>query len=135
MAGSFDIIHAGYATMFEECGDNCDELVVALHNDPSLENGKEKPINSLIERTIVLLGISAVDDVYVYNTEEDLYNLLYYIKPNIRFIGDDYKDRADEITGHKMCIENFATELHIIKRNKLWSLTNLKQKLKDRYLK
>ena len=35
VASSFDILHPGYVMMLQECKDNCDYLVVGLHENPA----------------------------------------------------------------------------------------------------
>ena len=35
VASSFDILHPGYVMMLKECKDNCNYLVVGLHENPS----------------------------------------------------------------------------------------------------
>ena len=42
IASSFDIYHPGYALMLKECKDNCDYLVVALHDNPKSANQDKK---------------------------------------------------------------------------------------------
>ena len=37
IAGNFDVIHPGYIAMFKQCKANCDEFIVLLHSDPSIE--------------------------------------------------------------------------------------------------
>ena len=63
VASAFDIYHPGYAMMLKECKDNCDYLVVGLHDNPAWErDGKNSPILSLNERQIILKSISYIDE-------------------------------------------------------------------------
>lgn len=119
IAGNFDVIHPGYMKMFKECKEQCDELMVFLHSDPSLQRPEKlKPILSVEERMEILMGIRYIDYVIPYNTENDLIRLLLLYKPSIRFLGDDYKDK--EYTGKGMC------PIHWIVRNHNWSTTKFK---------
>ena len=103
IAGCFDIIHPGYIRMFKEAKENCDVLIIALHSDPSIERpNKLKPILSIEDRFELLDSIKYIDEIHVYNTEEDLHNLIFSLKPDIRFQGDDYKGRTD-YTGYGLC--------------------------------
>ena len=52
VAGNFDIIHPGYIKMFNEAKENCDCLVVLLHDDPTLERPKSIPINLSVMYTL-----------------------------------------------------------------------------------
>ena len=68
--GSFDILHPGYIKMFNEIKKHCDFLIVALHEDPSLDRkDKLKPILSIEERAGTLYALKAVNQVIPYFTE------------------------------------------------------------------
>ena len=87
--------------MLEECRNNCEYLIVGLQTDPTLDRDeKQKPIQSVYERFIQLRGVKYVDEIVVYETEADLMNVLRSVMPNVRFLGEDHKDRA--YTGHKI---------------------------------
>ena len=71
--GAFDLFHAGHVSMLSEAKQNCDYLIVAIQSDPSLEReGKNKPVQSLLERQIQVNACRYVDETIVYETEEDL---------------------------------------------------------------
>ena len=72
VAGAFDLIHPGYCKLFKFCKDHCTHLTVLLHDDPSLENNKMKPVHSLEERIEILKSIRYVDDVIPYTDEHQL---------------------------------------------------------------
>lgn len=92
IAGSFDIIHPGYIHMLKDAKRVCKYLIVALHDDPSIERPKTKvkPIFTKEERLGILMSIKFVDEVRFYQTEGDLVLLLLEIKPDIRIVGSDY---------------------------------------------
>jgi len=92
LAGAFDLIHPGYCRMFEWAKRYCDHLTILLHEDPSLEREKIKPVHTLDERIEILNSIKWIDDIIPYQTEEDLKNLLCNGKYDKRFLGEDYKD-------------------------------------------
>ena len=92
IASSFDIYHPGYALMLKECRENCDYLVAALHDNPKSANkDKNSPVMSLHERFLVLKSIRYIDEVAPYKDEDELKNLLKFYKPDVRFLGSDYK--------------------------------------------
>jgi glycerol-3-phosphate cytidylyltransferase len=121
--GAFDLCHAGHVLMFKECKEVCDYMIVGLHSDPSLDRTeKNKPIMSLEERLTILNSIKYIDEVVVYDTEEDLYKLLKENKLgiNIRIIGADWKDK--HFTGYDLPIENyFNTRDHCYSTSELRS--------------
>ena len=50
IAGNFDVIHPGYIHLFNECKEFCTELIILLHEDPSIERPEKlKPILNLDE--------------------------------------------------------------------------------------
>lgn len=101
--GAMDLLHAGHVLMLKECRSQCDYLIVGLQTDPSLDRPeKHKPIQSLEERRIQLEGCRYVDEVVVYETEADLITLLKKIKPDVRFLGADWKGK--KFTGYDLPI-------------------------------
>ena len=94
--GAFDLTHAGHYLMFEEIRKKCDFLIVGLHLDPSVDRkNKNKPIQTLEERMIQLEACKYIDKIIVYKTEVGLYELLKKLKPDIRFMGADWKNRPN----------------------------------------
>ncbi len=90
-AGNFDLLHPGYIYTFEYASRCCDRFIVFLHTDPSAtRNTKYKPVIPLYERYKTLMAIRYIDDVYMYETEEELYSLIKFWKPDIRILGEDY---------------------------------------------
>jgi glycerol-3-phosphate cytidylyltransferase len=124
--GAFDLTHAGHYLMFEECKKNCDYLIVGLQIDPSVDRTyKHKPIQSLRERMIQLKACRWVDQVNVYGTEKDLVQLLKMVKPNVRFLGEDWKDKP--FTGHELPIKIIFNS-----RDHNYSSTNLMRRICER---
>ena len=106
IASTFDIMHPGYVLMLKECKDNCNYLVVGLHENPVWERQeKNSPIMSLHERFIVLKSIRYIDEIAPYSNESELTNLLSFYNPDIRFLGSDYNtpEMKNKITGRFLC--------------------------------
>ena len=116
VASSFDILHPGYVMMLQECKDNCNYLVVGLHENPTWEReDKNSPIMSLHERFLVLKSIRYIDEIAPYKNEDELLNLLYFYKPDVRFLGSDYDtpEMKKKITGRLLCKETYyITRFH-----------------------
>lgn len=94
--GAMDLLHAGHLLMLKECREQCDFLVVGLQVNPNIDRPeKNKPIETVEERMIRLEGCKYVDKIVTYNTEVDLCNLLKELKPDIRFMGADWKDKPN----------------------------------------
>lgn len=125
---AFDLLHAGHILMLEEAKNNCDYLIVGLQNDPTLDRPttKNKPIQSLVERYIQLKGVKYVDEIIVYNTEKDLEDLLMCLDIKVRFVGEEYKDKA--LTGREICARR-NIEIHYNKREHSFSTTELRGRI------
>jgi len=122
--GAFDLLHAGHVVMLKEARKNCDKLVVGLQTDPSIDRqDKNKPIQSVYERYVQLSGVKFVDEIIPYDTEQCLVDLLQSQEIDIRFIGEDYRDR--EFTGSDLPIEVFYTS-----RQHSFSSSSLRNKIK-----
>ena len=127
--GSFDLLHAGHAMMLEEAKSYCDYLVVAIQSDPTLDRKtKNKPVQSYEERITMLRAIRYVDEITYYDTENDLYELLKRIKPDVRVIGADWKGK--EYTGHDLDIPVVFNS-----RNHGYSTSELRRRVYEAELK
>lgn len=120
IAGNFDVIHPGYIKMFKECKQVCDKLIVFLHTDPSIERpSKLKPILSVEERVELLESLKYIDEVQIYTYETELYDLVESNSPDVRFLGDDYKNKT--YTGSEL-----GVPIHYLNRDHGWSTTKFK---------
>ena len=123
IAGNFDVIHPGYIHLFNECKEFCTELIILLHEDPSIERPEKlKPILNLDERKMILSSLTQIDQIIPYKLEVDLYQLLSNLDIDIRFLGDDYKSKP--FTGDDLNIP-----IHFLDRSHGWSTTKFKNKI------
>jgi glycerol-3-phosphate cytidylyltransferase len=69
-------------------------LICGLQTDPTIDrpDTKNKPIQSIVERQIQLAACRYVDEVVVYQTEQDLIDLLLILPLDIRILGEEYND-------------------------------------------
>lgn len=123
--GAFDLLHAGHILMLEEARSVCDYLIVGLQSDPSLDRAhKNSPVQSMEERKIQLSAVKYVDEVVIYNTEQELYNLLIELQPDIRILGADHENK--KFTGDDLDIE-----LYFNSRNHSWSSSDLRKRIAE----
>jgi glycerol-3-phosphate cytidylyltransferase len=101
---TFDLLHAGHIAMLAEARNHCDYLIAGLQTDPTIDrpDTKNKPVQSIVERQIQLASCRFVDEVVVYQTEQDLIDLLLILPIDVRILGVEYKDR--DFTGKAECI-------------------------------
>ena len=100
---TFDMLHAGHIAMLSEAKNHCDYLIAGLQTDPTIDrpDTKNKPIQSIVERQIQLAACRYVDEVVVYQTEQDLVDLLLILPLDVRILGVEYKDT--NFTGRPEC--------------------------------
>ena len=89
---SFDLLHAGHVAMLKESKENCDRLIVGLNVNPH-KNGRY-PVQNVVERYAQLSAVKYVDEIIPYNSEKELLDLLMLYRIDVRFIGEDYKDKS-----------------------------------------
>lgn len=124
---TFDLLHAGHIQMLREAKSQCDYLYVGLQTDPSISRiEKKKPVQDVSERYIQVKAVQYVDEVIPYTTEGELIELISLIQPDVRIIGEEYRDI--DFTGKAYCIENYI-ELYYNKRQHGFSTTNLRSRL------
>jgi len=90
----FDLLHAGHIAMLAEAKNHCDYLICGLQTDATIDrpDTKNKPIQSIVERQIQLAAVSYVDEIVVYQTEQDLVDLLLILPVDVRILGTEYED-------------------------------------------
>lgn len=76
--GTFDILHIGHLAMLNFAKSLGDHLVVAIDSDERVKRlkGEDRPINNVYERRVMLENLKAVDSVEIFDTDEDLINII-----------------------------------------------------------
>ena len=129
-AGNFDLLHPGYIITFEEAKRQCDKLLVFLQIDPSAHRkSKYKPVIPLYDRYKALMAIRYVDEVYTYQTEEELCDLIKFWKPDVRILGEDYIEK-ESFTG-----DDLPPKIIYTSRSHGWSTTKLKDLITKQTIK
>jgi len=100
---TFDMLHAGHIAMLSEAKNHCDYLICGLQTDPTIDrpDTKNKPVQSIVERQIQLAACRYVDEVVVYQTEQDLVDLLLILPVDVRILGVEYQDK--DFSGQHEC--------------------------------
>ena len=128
-AGNFDLLHPGYINCFKEAKRHCDRFIIFLQKDPSLHRkSKYKPVIPLYERYRALMAIHYVDEVFIYQTEEELYKLIEHFKPDVRILGEDYIGKS--FTG-----DDLPPKVVYTSRAHGWSTTKLKDLITKQTIK
>lgn len=122
-ASAFDLLHTGHIVMLKEAKTHCDHLLVALQVDPTIDRPeKNQPVQSVFERFEQLKACKYVDEILVYSTEKELMDILLSYHIDVRFIGEEYKDKS--FTGSELDIP-----IVFNRRKHSFSSTDLRQRI------
>ena len=125
---TFDMLHAGHIAMLSEAKNHCDYLICGLQTDPTIDrpDTKNKPIQSIVERQIQLSACRYVDEVVVYQTEQDLIDLLLILPLNVRILGVEYEGK--QFTGDDACYKR-GIKIVFNGRDHSFSSTSLRKRV------
>ena len=102
--GTFDILHPGHIALLNTARSYGDYLVVAIDTDRRVTElkGPRRPINNQDFRRIMLSNFKAVDIVELFDTTEELVDIIKTYKPDVYVKGSDWKnDKAS--TAEEYC--------------------------------
>jgi D-glycero-beta-D-manno-heptose 1-phosphate adenylyltransferase len=98
--GVFDLLHLGHVRYLEAARALGDALIVGLNGDASVRRNKgpERPITPQAERAEILLALSAVDAVVIFDQDTPA-DVITAIQPDVLVKGADWA--ADRIVGRE----------------------------------
>ena len=125
--GCFDLIHAGHLGLINDARACCDKLVVAINADSSVRRlkGPARPVNSEMERALLLAELSAVDMVVIFR-EDTPEALLTLLRPSVLMKGADYE--LGEIVGGDF-VQSYGGEVRRIPLREGYSTTNIIERI------
>ena len=125
---TFDMLHAGHIAMLSEAKNHCDYLICGLQTDPTIDrpDTKNKPIQSIVERQIQLAACRYVDEVVVYQTEQDLIDLLLILPLDVRILGVEYEEK--DFSGRSECYDR-GIEIVFNGRDHSFSSSSLRRRV------
>lgn len=90
--GTFDVLHLGHLALLNFAKTLGDYLVVGIDSDQRVKDlkGKNRPINNVYERKVMLQNLKAVDEVAIFDTDEELIELVK--QSDIMVKGGDYSN-------------------------------------------
>jgi glycerol-3-phosphate cytidylyltransferase len=125
---TFDMLHAGHVAMLAEAKNHCDYLIAGLQTDPTIDrpDTKNRPVQSIVERQIQLAACRYVDEVVVYQTEQDLVDLILILPIDVRILGVEYAN-----TPYTGIDEGYSRGIEIVfnKRDHSFSSSSLRKRV------
>jgi D-beta-D-heptose 7-phosphate kinase/D-beta-D-heptose 1-phosphate adenosyltransferase len=101
--GTFDILHPGHLELLNYAKSLGDYLLVAIDTDSRVKElkGPDRPIHTEHERKLLLENLKAVDEVRLFNSKEELIDIVKTCSIMVK--GSDYKGKS--IIGETYCQE------------------------------
>jgi D-beta-D-heptose 7-phosphate kinase/D-beta-D-heptose 1-phosphate adenosyltransferase len=127
--GVFDCLHLGHLVLLHRAKSLGTRLVVCVNSDASVRRAKGpgRPIVPDEERLFLIASLKPVDDVEVFDTEDDLLRLIARHRPDVLVKGSDYAGR--EITGREL-VESWGGRVVLVGRVAGRSTTGLVERMR-----
>lgn len=125
--GTFDILHRGHLEMLKFARQQGQYLLVAIDTDRRVKElkGSSRPINNQEDRMFHLMSLEFVNEVKLFDSKEELIELMKSFKPDVYVKGSDWK--KDKSTAHE-----YSKEVIYYDRIGDYSTTNIIQRITDR---
>jgi D-beta-D-heptose 7-phosphate kinase/D-beta-D-heptose 1-phosphate adenosyltransferase len=125
--GTFDIVHTGHLRLLRYAKNIGDYLLVLTDSDERITElkGPKRPINFVNDRVELLTSLRVVDEVRVFNSDDELREILKSFKPDVMVKGSEYRGKS--IIGSEYCNQILFFEM-----SQGYSSTNVIQRIIDR---
>ncbi len=129
--GCFDVLHVGHVRYLKDARAMGDKLVVGLNSDASVKRlkGALRPIHTQDERKEMLLSLSCIDEVMIFDEDTPL-RLIQEVKPDVLVKGGDWA--VESIVGADFVMQNGGS-VHSLPFHEGYSSTNTIQKIVEVY--
>ena len=124
--GCFDILHRGHIELFRYAKSLGDELIVGIDTDKKVkkDKGKNRPINNIGDRVVMLESIKYIDEVHVFGSRLELEQLIQFYNPDVLIVGGDW--RNGDVVGR-----NYAKEVRFFNRIGGYSTSKIISKINE----
>jgi len=125
--GTFDILHRGHIEMLNYAKSMGHTLLIAIDTDRRVKQlkGESRPINNQEDRKFHLENLKAVDQVRLFDSKEELIEIMKEYNPDIYVKGSDWKGKSVEAA-------NYCEKVIFYDRVGEYSTTNIIQSITDR---
>ena len=127
--GCFDILTPAHIELFSvarSLAGSKGRVIVGLDSDAKVRNSKgpTRPINTFVDRKIMLEAIRYIDLVLEFSDRKGLENLIQMVKPDIMLLGGDW--RNGDVVGRDYC-----QDVRFLDRREGYSSTEIIRRCKD----
>jgi len=124
--GTFDILHRGHIELLQYAGD-LGSLLVCIDTDRRVRElkGPDRPINNQEDRKFMLENLNCVDWVKLFDSEQELIDIIKEYGPDIMVKGSDYK-------GQPIVGSDLIKEIKFYDRVEPYSTTKIIQNIINR---
>jgi D-beta-D-heptose 7-phosphate kinase/D-beta-D-heptose 1-phosphate adenosyltransferase len=122
--GTFDILHPGHMRLITFASNSGEYLKIAIDSDRRVKSlkGENRPINNQDTRATMLFYVKGVDEVSIFDSDEELINTIRNYQPDIMIVGSDYKNK-------KVIGSEYAKNLLFFDRIEEYSSTKVIEKI------
>jgi len=129
--GTFDLLHPGHLSYLTQAKELGEKLIVVIATDSNVEKGKgKKPVNNEKHRAELVRALSIVDETII-GSEENYFECIEQIKPNIIALGYDQPANEKEI---ELKLKEKGINAKIIKleayKPEIYKSSKIKEKVK-----
>jgi len=124
--GTFDILHRGHLEMLQYAGD-MGSLLVCIDTDRRVQElkGETRPVNNQEDRKYLREGMRFVDWVKLFDSKEELIEIMKQYQPDVYVKGSDWK-------GHSSVAQQYCKQVIYYDRVGDYSTTNIIQHISNR---
>jgi D-beta-D-heptose 7-phosphate kinase/D-beta-D-heptose 1-phosphate adenosyltransferase len=99
--GCFDVLHRGHIELFKYAKSLGDWLVVGIDTDKRVKTskGNSRPFNTIEDRVAMLESIKYIDEIRVFDADDELDTQVLLSRAEIMVVGSDY--RGKEVIGSR----------------------------------
>ena len=92
--GSFDLLHKAHVEMLNYARSLGDYLLVAIDTDRRIKElkGDNRPIYKESDRKYMIESLKAVNEVVLFDSDEELAHIVKEYQPDVMVKGDDHKN-------------------------------------------
>lgn len=93
--GSFDVLHKGHLGLLEKAKSLGDFLIVAIDSDRRIKElkGYDRPFNNEENRYALMKALRCVDEVEIFDSDEELINIIKKHAPDVMLKGSDWRGK------------------------------------------